>query len=137
MYDTFLYMSDIEPRRASGLSWHMAQRIRETRKQKGWTYARLAVEADMTRAAITGIDTGSRTLAINDLPKICAALDIDILDLLKPTTTCPSFSELGQAKEVLLPGGGSHLESAAKAKLNRLVLELMADKLAEMDAQPF
>jgi len=57
----------------------MINRIRDFRKQKGWTLAKLAAacEPETTAQTIGRLETGTRTLSVKWMERIAAALHVD------------------------------------------------------------
>jgi len=59
----------------------LGSRIRTLRKARGWTQEQLAVEADVDRSYIGGIERGERNPTFTMLCGICAAMECDVADL--------------------------------------------------------
>lgn len=59
----------------------ISKRIKELRKQKGWTQEQLAFEANLHRAYIGQIERCEKNIGIINLEKIAKALDIKIAEL--------------------------------------------------------
>ena len=55
---------------------HMGQRIREARRQKGYTQRALAERADITDIFLGEIERGSRRPSLNSFIKLLDALDV-------------------------------------------------------------
>ena len=58
-----------------------AVRIRELRRQKGWSQERLAEEADIHRTYLGGIETARRNPSLRNIIKIALALEVPVRDL--------------------------------------------------------
>jgi y4mF family transcriptional regulator len=61
----------------------LGNRIREKRKELGWTQEELADKADIDRSYIGGVERGERNLTFTMLCEICNALGCDVADLTK------------------------------------------------------
>lgn len=61
----------------------LGSRIRERRKEKGWTQEELADIADIDRSYIGGVERGERNLTFSVLCQICQALHCDVAALTK------------------------------------------------------
>lgn len=61
----------------------LGNRIREKRKEFGWTQEELADKADIDRSYIGGVERGERNLTFTILCEICLALNCDVADLTK------------------------------------------------------
>ena len=60
----------------------MPFKIKEARKEKGYTQEELAKRADVSRATIIGLENGSVTVTTTDtLTKIASALDKKVSDI--------------------------------------------------------
>ena len=60
----------------------MPFKIKEARKEKGYTQEELAKRANVSRATIIGLENGSVTITTTDtLPKIASALDKKVSDI--------------------------------------------------------
>ena len=60
-----------------------AVRIRELRRQKGWSQERLAEEADIHRTYLGGIETARRNPSLRNIIRIAFALDVPVAELFK------------------------------------------------------
>jgi len=56
----------------------LGNRIRQKRKELGWTQEELADYAEIDRSYIGGVERGERNLTFTVLCKICASLHCDI-----------------------------------------------------------
>ena len=93
----------------------MINRIRDVRKQKGWTLATLAeaCEPPTTAQTIGRLETGTRTLSIDWMRRIGAALGVDPQTLVRSegseatpliaTLTAQGAEPLQKAREAVLP----------------------------------
>lgn len=59
--------------------------VRRCRQQKGWSQARLAIEADLDRTYVTEIESGRRNPTLEVVQKIAGALALDVRVLFAPT----------------------------------------------------
>lgn len=59
----------------------LGQRIRDRRKELGWTQEKLADEAEIDRSYIGGVERGERNLTFTVLCQICKALSCDVAQL--------------------------------------------------------
>lgn len=57
--------------------------IRELRKQQGISQESLALSAGIDRSYLGGIERGEHNIALVNLIKVCNALNIKLLDLVK------------------------------------------------------
>ncbi|MBF0503100.1 MAG: helix-turn-helix transcriptional regulator [Candidatus Riflebacteria bacterium] len=57
-------------------------RVRELRKEKGWSQEELAARCSLDRTYIGGIERGERNLAILNICKIAKTLGISLSELL-------------------------------------------------------
>jgi transcriptional regulator with XRE-family HTH domain len=55
-------------------------KVKEFRINKGWSQEKLALNADLDRTYIPGIEKGERNVSIVVIEKIAIALDVDIKD---------------------------------------------------------
>jgi transcriptional regulator with XRE-family HTH domain len=73
----------------SGLFWSMVtdplrelgRRIRQRRKELGWTQDEFALVAEIDRSYIGGVERGQRNLTFTVLCRICVALKCDVAAL--------------------------------------------------------
>lgn len=70
-------------KRVEAVAKALGRRIRELRKQKGWSQERLADEAAMHRTYMWGIERGSRNPSIGHLTRIADALEVPLSALFK------------------------------------------------------
>lgn len=59
----------------------LGKRIRELRKEKGWSQEKLGFEVELHPTYIGGIERGERNPSVKNLAKIAKALSIKIADL--------------------------------------------------------
>ncbi|SCK01438.1 anaerobic benzoate catabolism transcriptional regulator [uncultured Clostridium sp.] len=57
---------------------YIGSRIKECRKQKGWSQKRLANECGLSEAAIRKYESAERNAKYENIQKICDALQVDI-----------------------------------------------------------
>ena len=69
---------------------HLGSRIRERRKELGWTQEELAAEAGIDRSYIGGVERGERNLTFTMLCDIAKSLRCDVAAL---TTGLPGLPE--------------------------------------------
>lgn len=55
-------------------------KVKKFRINKGWSQEKLALNADLDRTYIPGIEKGERNVSIVVIQKIAIALDVDIKD---------------------------------------------------------
>ena len=73
---------------------HEVKRLRE---QRGWSQAKLAVEADMSVSGVSMIENGQRNLTTTTLSKLASAFGIEIADLF-PKDQAPLPLELEEQR---------------------------------------
>ncbi len=56
-------------------------RLRELRRERGWTQERLAEEAGMARSYLAEIETARRAATIDTINRLAVALGVGIADL--------------------------------------------------------
>lgn len=61
----------------------LGQRIADARRAKRWTQGELAGRVGLDQAAVSRIETGSRTVSSLELAELAEALDVSVLDLLR------------------------------------------------------
>jgi transcriptional regulator with XRE-family HTH domain len=59
----------------------LGSRIRDRRKERGWTQEELAAKADIDRSYIGGVERGERNLTFTMLCDICRSLGCDVAAL--------------------------------------------------------
>lgn len=59
----------------------LGKRIRDARKEKGWTQEDLAYEAEIDRSYIGGVERGERNVTFSILCRIARALGRDVASL--------------------------------------------------------
>jgi len=65
-------------KRAETVAKAVGKRIRDLRKQKGWSQEALADEAEMHRTYMWGIERGSRNPSLGHLTRIADALEVPL-----------------------------------------------------------
>jgi len=68
---------------ASDICVRVGRRIRELRKEKGWSQQLLADHAELERAHLSRLEEGRREAGIRVLERIARALDVDVEDLVR------------------------------------------------------
>ena len=61
----------------------IGKRIREVRKEKGFSQEELAARADLDRTYMTSVECGRRNISIVNLHKIAKALDVTLEELFR------------------------------------------------------
>ena len=69
-------------RRETQIQKHFGERVRELRKQKGFSQEALALACDLDRSYIGGVERGERNISLINIYKIAEALGIPAKDLL-------------------------------------------------------
>jgi transcriptional regulator with XRE-family HTH domain len=59
----------------------LGSRIREKRKELGWTQEELAARAEIDRSYLGGIERGERNVTFTILCEICTALGCDVAEI--------------------------------------------------------
>ncbi len=59
------------------------KKVKLLRIEKGWSQEKLALNADLDRTYIPGIEKGERNVSITVIEKIAIALKVEIKDLFK------------------------------------------------------
>ncbi|MBN6068135.1 helix-turn-helix transcriptional regulator [Aggregatibacter actinomycetemcomitans] len=78
-----------------------AKNLRKIRRLKDISQEALALEAEISRAYISDIERGKRSLSIDVMGKLADALEVSIIDLLKyenalPTPNSPDMYQLNK-----------------------------------------
>ncbi|MGD0521159.1 MAG: helix-turn-helix transcriptional regulator [Terracidiphilus sp.] len=68
---------------ASDICVRVGRRIRELRKEKGWSQQLLADHAELERAHLSRLEEGRREAGLRVLERIARALDVDVEDLVR------------------------------------------------------
>ncbi|MBI4903691.1 MAG: helix-turn-helix transcriptional regulator [Acidobacteria bacterium] len=58
-----------------------AERVRELRRERGWSQEKLAEEADLHRTYIGGIERGLRNVSLWNIARLAHALSVPIAEL--------------------------------------------------------
>ena len=56
-------------------------RLAEIRKQKGWTQERLALESELGRSYLGGVERGLRNISLINIVRLAKSLDIPVSQL--------------------------------------------------------
>ncbi len=59
----------------------VGREIKRLREERGWSMAKLAVEADMSVSGVSMIENGKRNLTTTTLAKLARAYGVEIADL--------------------------------------------------------
>ena len=59
------------------------EKIKFLRTQRGWSQEKLALNAELDRTYIPGIEKGERNVSITVIQKLADAFDIEIIELFK------------------------------------------------------
>jgi transcriptional regulator with XRE-family HTH domain len=68
-------------RRGGQMDQGVGQEIKRLREERGWSRAKLAVEADMSVSGVSMIENGQRNLTTTTLAKLARALTVEVPDL--------------------------------------------------------
>jgi transcriptional regulator with XRE-family HTH domain len=66
--------------------------IKKLREERGWSQAKLAVEAGMSVSGVSMIENGKRNLSTATLEKLASALEVEVRDLFPPLGQAPLFT---------------------------------------------
>lgn len=72
-------------RQSSEIQKHFGYRLRELRKQKGFSQESLAFACDLDRSYIGGVERGERNISLLNIHKISHALGVSPGELLQET----------------------------------------------------
>ena len=61
----------------------LGNKIRTTRKSKGWSQEAFALRADLDRSYMGGVERGERNITFDTICMIAEALDMDLSELLE------------------------------------------------------
>ncbi len=61
----------------------IGERIKNERKQKGWTQERLAEKADMHPTYVGKVERGDKSATLDSLEKVASALELKYVELFK------------------------------------------------------
>lgn len=70
------------PDMSSTLAVALSRAIRAERGRLGISQAELATRLGWSRQVVTAIEIGDRPVAVHELPELCIALDVGLMDLL-------------------------------------------------------
>src|SRR5215210_275965 len=70
-----------DDRRGGPMDQGVGQEIKRLREERGWSRAKLAVEADMSVSGVSMIENGQRNLTTTTLAKLARALAVEVADL--------------------------------------------------------
>ncbi len=66
---------------ASDVLKELGKRIRQRRKALGWSQERFALEAEIDRSYVGGVERGQRNVTFTVLCRLCVALECDVAEL--------------------------------------------------------
>ncbi len=66
----------------SDILQRFGERVRELRKECGWSQEELALECGLDRTYMGGIERGERNVALRNIGKIAEALGLTVADLM-------------------------------------------------------
>jgi transcriptional regulator with XRE-family HTH domain len=66
------------------LQLRIAQGVRETRAEYGWTQEEAAHRCDMSTRLFQQVETGNANLTLTTIARLCEGLDVDARTLLAP-----------------------------------------------------
>ncbi len=66
-----------------GLEAVIARNVRAERARHGWSQAELAERLGWIQVTVSALETGRRAVRVDDVPLLCAALRVDVRDLLR------------------------------------------------------
>ena len=81
------------------------QEVKRLREARGWTQAKLAVEAGMAPSAVNQIENGKRSPSASSLNKLAEALGVEVADLFPKAEAPLPFEDTAKPS----PGGGPTL----------------------------
>lgn len=67
----------------------LGNRIRTLRKARGWSQEEFALEANLARSYIGGVERGERNLSFVNIARIAGALDISVSALCESVPSIP------------------------------------------------
>ncbi|MDZ7698722.1 MAG: helix-turn-helix transcriptional regulator [Deltaproteobacteria bacterium] len=59
------------------------ERVRSLRSLRGWSQERLALEADLDRSYVGGVERGERNVSLLNIAKIADAMEISVSELMR------------------------------------------------------
>ena len=75
----------VKPRRqTTSARLRFAINLRAARKAKGLSQEELADKADLHRTYVGSVERGERNVSIDNIERLAAALNLDVIELLKP-----------------------------------------------------
>ena len=72
----------------------MGKRIREIRRERGWSQEEFAFEVELARSYIGGVERGERNLSFINVSKIAGALGVSVSVLCEGVPSVPPPRQL-------------------------------------------
>ena len=66
----------------------LGARVRQLRQRRGWSQERLALECQLHRTYVGGVERGERNIAILNLKRIADALQVPLSELVADLADC-------------------------------------------------
>ncbi len=82
----------------------VGREIKRLREERGWSMAKLAVEADMSVSGVSMIENGKRNLTTTTLAKLARAYGVEIADLFPKAEAPLPFEESGGRRREVIGG---------------------------------
>jgi transcriptional regulator with XRE-family HTH domain len=77
----------VKPRRQTASArFRFAMNLRAARKAKGLSQEELADKADLHRTYVGSVERGERNVSIDNIERLAAALNLDVIELMQPVT---------------------------------------------------
>ncbi len=106
----------------------VGREIKRLREERGWSQAKLAVEAEMSVSGVSMIENGQRNLTTTTLAKLAGAFGLEIADLF-PKAPAPLQLELAEQA-----GKGEAVLRLGALELVSLYEELIREALRRVEA---
>jgi transcriptional regulator with XRE-family HTH domain len=76
----------------------LGKRIRELRRQKGWSQEQFALEVELARSYIGDVERGQRNISIVNVAKIAGCLDVTISELCQGVPSIMSSKQMANRR---------------------------------------